>query len=128
MRNINILCILGKTYKFSSHILHVPTTVEIKGVLEEKMELLLRSGLYASKSEIVRAGLRQLLESQDFLSIALHLYKNKEISTGRAAGIADMTVAEFVIECQRRKVPLDIGIEDTDDLKDEINLLRKLRK
>ncbi|MHA1448714.1 MAG: ribbon-helix-helix domain-containing protein [Candidatus Hodarchaeales archaeon] len=32
------------------------TTVEIKGVLEERLELLVKTGFYASKSEAVRDG------------------------------------------------------------------------
>lgn len=57
-----------------------------------------------------------------------NLYKNRKVSTGRAAEIANLTVAEFVHECQKRRVPLSIGIESIDELEDEMNLLREQRK
>ena len=102
----------------------MPTTVEIKGVLDEKLEILIASGLYASKSEAIRDGLRKLLEQQDFLSIAINLYKNKNISTGRAAEIANLTINDFIKECQKRRVPVKVGIETVDELDKELTLLR----
>ena len=120
------LCIiLEKSYKISRQCLHMPTTVEIKGILEEKLDMLIKAGLYTSKSEIVRDGLRHLLESIDFLSIALHLYKNGVLSTGKAAEIAGLSVAEFIKECQKRGIQLSIGLEDVNELDQELALLRQ---
>ena len=52
----------------------MPTTIEIKGILEEKLELLVEAGLYSSKTEAIRDSIRHLLEDQDFLSIAINLF------------------------------------------------------
>ena len=101
----------------------MPTTIEIKGILEEKLELLVEAGLYSSKTEAIRDSIRHLLEDQDFLSIAINLYKNNKVSTGKAAEIANLTVADFISECQKRRVKLSIGLDAIEDLGNEMQSL-----
>lgn len=102
----------------------MPTTVEIKGLIEERISLLVEAGLYASKSEVVRDGVRRLLETQDFLVIALQLYKEGKTSLGKASEIAGLSVNDFVGECLRRRVPIKVGPDDISEVFDELSILK----
>lgn len=99
------------------------TTVEIKGILEDRLELLVKSGLYASKSEAVRDSIRHLLNELDMKELAFKLYKDEQISTGLALEIAEMDLVSFLEECKQRGIETRIGIESIDDLKGDIESL-----
>jgi Arc/MetJ-type ribon-helix-helix transcriptional regulator len=99
------------------------TTVEIKGILEDRLELLVKSGLYASKSEAVRDSIRHLLNELDMKELAFKLYKDGQISTGLALEIAEMNLVSFLEECKQRGIEPKIGIESLDDLKEDIESL-----
>ncbi len=96
------------------------TTVEIKGILEERLELLVKSGLYSSKSEAVRDSIRHLLKEMDMKELSFKLYKDKQISTGLALEIAEMDLNSFLEQCKRRGIKARIGSETTKELKDDI--------
>lgn len=99
------------------------TTVEIKGILEERLELLVKSGLYSSKSEAVRDSIRHLLKELDMKELAFKLYKDEQISTGLALEIAGMNLISFLEECKQRGIKPRIGFESIDDLKADIESL-----
>jgi putative addiction module CopG family antidote len=99
------------------------TTVEIKGLLERRIELLIKAGLYASKSEVVRDGLRHLLKEINMQEIALQLYQDEEISIGLALELSEMDLQSFVSLCKKRGIKPKLGTEDIDELMGEIKEL-----
>ena len=65
--------------------------------MEAEIEAVIGAGYYSSKSEVVIDALRPLFESRKELKIAsaVEIYINREISLGKAAEIAGVTVVEF---------------------------------
>ncbi len=96
------------------------TTVEIKGILEERLELLVKSGLYSSKSEVVRDSIRHLLKGLDMKELAFKLYRDGQISTGLALEIAEMDLIKFLDQCKQRGFNPKIGSENINELKKDI--------
>ncbi|MHA2295894.1 MAG: UPF0175 family protein [Candidatus Hodarchaeales archaeon] len=96
------------------------TTVEIKGLLEERLELLVRAGMYASKSEAVRDGIRHLLKELDIKDIAFKLYRDGKISTGLALELVEIDLVTFLAQCQQRGIRPRTGIETEDELEADV--------
>jgi predicted HTH domain antitoxin len=57
------------------------------------------------------------------IDIAIGLYKRQEISLGRGAEIAGLTVEGFQMELTRRRTPINY---DLDDLREDILVLNDL--
>ncbi|MEB3860876.1 MAG: hypothetical protein GSR84_01475 [Desulfurococcales archaeon] len=55
-------------------------TVEISGILEEKLRRLVELGVYSSVAEAVRDAVRNMIDKMDLVDIALQLYINKDAS------------------------------------------------
>lgn len=107
----------------------MPTTVEIKGLLEERLEQLVEAGLYASRSEAVRDGIRHLLTQIDLVAVAVRLHKQDKVSVGKGAEIAGLSLLAFIDACKNRGVRPKIGIEDLESLKTDTEaILGKFRK
>ncbi|MHA1167151.1 MAG: UPF0175 family protein [Candidatus Hodarchaeales archaeon] len=96
------------------------TTVEIKGVLEERLELLVKTGFYASKSEAVRDGIRHLLKELDMKDIAFTLYRDGKISTGLALELAEMDLITFLDQCKQRGIRTKIGTVSGKELEEDV--------
>ena len=90
----------------------MPTTVEIKGLLEERLNQLVEAGLYASRSEAIRDSIRHLLAQIDLVEVAVRLYKEDKISLGKGAEIAGLSIPVFINECKNRGVNPKRGIEN----------------
>lgn len=71
-------------------------SVEISGVLEEKLRRLVELGIYASVSEAVRDAIRNMLESLDLRKIALNLYLEKGSSLHYACHFSDTPCPAFI--------------------------------
>ena len=101
----------------------MPTTIEISGWLEEQLERLVEIGLYSTKSEAVRDAIRRFLESIDMSSIALKLYRNRNISLGLAAEIADKTYEEMLTYMVTKGVIPELGEPDINMLLKQYEIL-----
>lgn len=71
-------------------------SVEISGVLEEKLRRLVDLGIYASVSEAVRDAVRRMLSDLDLKNIALNLLINKGCSLHYACEFSESTCPEFI--------------------------------
>lgn len=53
-----------------------------------------------------------LTEKDILLRLAIELYREEEISIGRASSLAQMHLIQFQQELAKRKIPMHYGIED----------------
>ena len=65
--------------------------------MQKEIGALVKAGYYSSKSDVVKDALRTFLYSRRSLrsAAAVELYKDGEISLGKAAEIADIGTIEF---------------------------------
>src|SRR5208283_5070743 len=65
--------------------------------MKKEIDALVRAGYYSSKSDVVKDALRTFLEEKENMRVAaaVEIYKQGEVSLGKAAEIADMEIIEF---------------------------------
>jgi len=100
----------------------MPTTVEIKGLLEERLDQLVEAGLYTSRSEAVRDGIRHLLTQIDLTAVAVRLHEQGNVSIGKGAEIAGLSIPAFITECKNRGVRPKIGTENLKALESDTDV------
>ena len=59
-----------------------------------------------------RMGDIQVDEHDALVDIAIGIYKREQVSLGRAAEIANMSPPAFLHELERRKIPINYGVDD----------------
>ena len=103
----------------------MPTTVEIKGELEDKLEKLLMAGFYKSKSEAVRDAIRHLLKEYDAKDLAVSLYRQGKVSVAKAAEIAGVSFPKMKEILVDAGVSPRLGAESAEDLKKDYERLKR---
>ncbi len=75
----------------------MPSSYNLPELVKKEIDALVRAGYYSSKSDVVKDALRTFMYSRRNLRIAvsIELYKENEVTLGKAAEIADMSIAEF---------------------------------
>ncbi|MEB3779589.1 MAG: hypothetical protein GSR85_05085 [Desulfurococcales archaeon] len=91
-------------------------TVEISGVLEEKLRRLVDLGVYSSVAEAVRDAVRNMLSSTDMREIALKIYTTKNASFQYATYFAEETFDSMIEYMLSKEVVPLIGVLDRKDV------------
>lgn len=93
--------------------------------MEAEIEALIKAGYYSSKSEVVKDALRLLFESRKELKVAstIELYKGGEISLGKAAEIAGVTVLKFKELLASRGIYRELVAESTREMDEKLKKL-----
>jgi len=75
----------------------MPSSYNLPELVKKEIGALVKAGYYSSKSDVVKDALRTFLYSKRNLRLAaaVELYRDGEISFGKAAEIADVGIAEF---------------------------------
>lgn len=94
-------------------------------VMEAEIEAVIKAGYYSSKSEVVKDALRLLFETRKELKVAsaIELYKNGEISLGKAAEIAGVTVVGFKELLASRGIYRELEVEPTEKMDEKLKKL-----
>ncbi|MEM3857635.1 MAG: UPF0175 family protein [Thermoprotei archaeon] len=104
------------------------TTVEIEGYLEQRLELLVGLGLYATKSEAVRDAVRHMLEKTDLTAIVVDMYSTGKVSLGFCTQACELSAEEFLMVLQRRGVRPHLGEESMQELEKKTPLFNDDRR
>jgi len=75
----------------------MPSSYNLPELVKMEINALVKAGYYSSKSDVVKDALRTFLYSKRSLRLAaaVELYKDGEVSLGKAAEIADVGIVEF---------------------------------
>jgi len=75
----------------------MPSSYNLPELVKKEISALVKAGYYSSKSDVVKDALRTFLGSKRNLRMAaaVELYKEGEVSLGKAAEIADIGIIEF---------------------------------
>ncbi len=75
----------------------MPSSYSLPELVKKEIGALVKAGYYSSKSDVVKDALRTFLYSKKNLRLAaaVELYKEGEVTLGKAAEIADVGIIEF---------------------------------
>jgi len=75
----------------------MPSSYNLPELVKMEINALVKAGYYSSKSDVVKDALRTFLYTKRSLRLAaaVELYKDGEVSLGKAAEIADVGIVEF---------------------------------
>lgn len=96
-------------------------------LMEEEIDMLVKSGYYSSKSDVVKDALRIMIRSRPELriAVAVELFKEGKVSIGKAAEIAGMTVIEFKDALKDRRIKRVIKAEKTKEMDKAIAKIKR---
>jgi len=100
---------------------------EVPPVLEKELRALIKSGYYRSVEDALKDALRTLLRVKPDLRTvaAVELYKEGEVSLGKAAEIAGVTTIEFKDILADRGIRRTVGSRSAEELKAGVQLLER---
>ncbi len=106
------------------------TTVTIPSAFENEIRALVRAGLYRNKGELIKDALINLFQTKPDLrlNLAIEMYKNKELSIGRAAEIAGLNIIQFREILSDRGFVTEVGSNSVEELDKNVRKLKKLFK
>jgi len=99
-------------------------------IIEKEIRALIKYGYYGSIDEAVKDAFRTLLNAKPDLRIAaaVELYKEGEVSLGKAAEIAGETTIEFKDILADRGIRREVGSMSVEELERGVELIKRLRR
>jgi len=100
-----------------------------KSMIKERVEGVIRSGVYVDETELYNEAIRTLFEVKSDLKTiaAVELYKGGEVSLEKAAEIAGVNVVQFKEILSQKGITRWIGSGE-DDLKKKTEELKKAKR
>lgn len=95
-------------------------------IQEMEMNALVKAGIFHSKTEVVKEALRLLFATRPQLNVeaAVQLYREGEITLGRAAEIAGITRWEFETLLMDRGITRSVTSDPTEELERQVERLQ----
>jgi predicted HTH domain antitoxin len=89
---------------------------------DKEIGALVRLGLYQSREEVISDAVRNLLLNNRSLrlELALDLFKNDEVSLGRAAEIAGLDRWQFQDVLHERGIPIVIEAQSAEEMDNDL--------
>ncbi len=108
----------------------MPETIALPVTIEMEMKALVRDGHYANLNEAIKDAFRTLLNVRPELktSAVIELYKESEISIGKAAEMIGVSTIEFKDILANRGIRREVGSRSKKELDEGVELINKLRK
>ncbi len=102
----------------------------LPAIIEKEIRALVKSGYYGSVDEAVKDAFRTLLNVKPDLRTvaAVELYKEEEVSLGKAAEIAGVTTIEFKDILADRGIRREVGSRSVEELERGVELIKRLRR
>jgi predicted HTH domain antitoxin len=102
----------------------MPSSYNLSEIDKKKIDALVKAGYYSSKSDVVKDAIRTFLHSKKNLSIAaaIEMYKKGEITLGKAAEIANMSIVAF------KEILKDYGIKRVIDSENASKMDREIER
>ncbi len=103
--------------------------MKAKSMMKERVEAVIRSGVYPDESELYGEAIRTLFEVKSDLKTiaAVELYKEGEVSIERASEIAGVNVVQFKEILAQKGITRWIGSGE-DELKRRTEELKKAKR
>ena len=96
---------------YKTNKLYRMSTASLPNIIETEIKALVRGGYFNSKDSFIEEAIKYMLSSRGDLKInaAVEMYRSKDISLGRAAELAGLSIFEFneILKARRIKTVVD---------------------
>lgn len=94
----------------------------MKTVLNEMDKILVSTGRYRSKKELIDDALRALLRAKPELrrDVAIELYKKREVSLSRAAEICGLNIEDFKELLKEKGIKVSVPEVSSEEIDKEV--------
>ena len=98
-------------------------------IIEKEIRALIKCGYYTSINEAVKDAFRTLLNAKPELRtvVAVELYKEGDVSLGKAAEIAGVTKIEFKDILSDKGIRREVSSRSAEELKKGVEMIKDLR-
>lgn len=88
-------------------------------IMEKEIDVLVKTGYYSSKSDVVKDALRIMMRTRPQLriAVAVELFKSGGVSLGKGAELASMTIEEFKETLKARGIKRKIRAPSKKEMK-----------
>ena len=103
--------------------------MKTKTIMKERVEAVIKSGVYADETELYEEAIRTLFEVKSDLKMiaAVELYKKEEVSLEKAAEVAGVNVIQFKEILSQKGITRWVGSGE-DELKRKTEELKKVKR
>lgn len=100
----------------------------MKTILDELNEVLVNTGKYPNREELIKDALRALIRSKPELKkdVAIELYRKKEVSLSRAAEISGLNIEDFKEILKERGVKISLSHVSREELNEELESILEM--
>jgi Arc/MetJ-type ribon-helix-helix transcriptional regulator len=94
------------------------TSFSLPKVMKDEIDVLVESGEYSSRSDVMRDAFREFLRNnpEKRTRAAVELYREEKVSLMRAAEIAEIDLEGFKDELEKREVSIKTASGDSEEL------------
>ena len=104
------------------------TTSTLPDDIHQLIEGSIKAGVFENKSDAIRHAIREYFQEDEEarLAAAVHLYKEGEISLGKASRLADVPRQKMTEILREHDIEVRLGPEDMDEANLEVETARNL--
>ena len=105
------------------------STTSLPNIIETEIKALVRGGYFNSKDSFIEEAVKYMLSSRGDLKInaAVEMYSSKDVSLGRAAELAGLSIFEFKEILKARRIKIVVDAPSREEMNGQIKQMEEAR-
>jgi predicted HTH domain antitoxin len=105
------------------------STASLPNIIETEIKALVRGGYFNSKDSFIEEAVKYMLSSRGDLKInaVVEMYSSKDVSLGRAAELAGLSIFEFKEILKARGIKIVVDAPSREEMDGQIKQMEKAR-
>ena len=105
------------------------STLSLPNIIENEVNALIKGGYFSSKDRLIEEAIKYMMASRGDLTInaAVQMYSSAEVSIGRAAELAGLSIFEFKEILKARGIKIVVEAPSKEEMDRQISEIEKTR-
>ena len=114
---------------YRTNKLYRMSTTSLPNIIETEIKALVRGGYFNSKDSFIEEAVKYMLSSRGDLKInaAVEMYSSKDVSLGRAAELAGLSIFEFKEILKARRIKIVVDAPSREEMNGQIKQMEEAR-
>jgi len=114
---------------YKTNKLYRMSTTSLPNIIETEIKALVRGGYFNSKDSFIEEAVKYMLSSRGDLKInaAVEMYSSKDVSLGRAAELAGLSIFEFKEILKARGIKIVVDAPSREEMNGQIKQMEEAR-